>query len=46
MEKLPERLKKARGSLSARKFAEIFGVNQQTIYRYEWGERKPDLLFF
>lgn len=45
MEKLPERLKKARGSLSARKFAEIFGVNQQTIYRYEWGERKPDLPF-
>lgn len=42
MEDIAARLKKVRGTKSAKDFAAIIGCSSQTIYRYEWGERMPD----
>lgn len=45
MESFGDRLKKLRGSVSGKAFADRLGVNRQTLYRYERGERVPDIGF-
>lgn len=45
MESIGNRLKQLRGSVSGEEFAKRLGVNLQTLYRYERGERKPDIDF-
>lgn len=42
MEDIGARLKKVRGTKSAKAFADLIGCSSQSIYRYEWGERVPD----
>ena len=41
MNTIGSRLKRVRGKLSGEQFAALFGLNAQTIYRYERGARKP-----
>lgn len=41
MDTIGSRLKRVRGKLSGEQFAALFGLNAQTIYRYERGARKP-----
>lgn len=45
MESFGDRLKKLRGSINGTAFAEKLGINRQTLYRYERGERDPDIGF-
>lgn len=45
MENIASWLKYARGKRSAKDFAALIGCSMQTIYRYEWGERTPDMNF-
>lgn len=45
MDTIGSRLKQVRGKLSGEQFAALFGLNAQTIYRYERGARKPGTKF-
>lgn len=45
MDTIGNRLKQVRGKLSGEQFAAQFGLNAQTIYRYERGTRKPGTKF-
>lgn len=45
MSNIGERLKLVRGKRSGEEFATSLGVHLQTLYRYERGERTPDIDF-
>lgn len=45
MSSIGERLKLVRGKRSGEEFATFLGVHLQTLYRYERGERTPDIDF-
>jgi len=42
---LEDRLKEIRGHLSRQEFGDIFGVNRDTIMRYENGKNPPSAIF-
>ena len=46
MDDFPKRLRKLRGNLSQRKFAELIGVTHQRVSDYEKGKVQPTLEFF
>ncbi|MDD6180746.1 MAG: helix-turn-helix transcriptional regulator [Desulfovibrionaceae bacterium] len=45
MDTIGKRLRQLRGRVSGEQFAALFGLNAQTIYRYERGVRKPGTYF-
>lgn len=45
MNSIGNRLKSIRGKQSGEEFSKLLGTHLQTIYRYERGERKPDIDF-
>ena len=45
LESMASRLKQVRGRRSAKEFATLIGCSMQTVYRYEWGVRTPDMDF-
>lgn len=45
MDSFGKRLKMLRGSANGTAFAEKLGISRQTLYRYERGERVPDVGF-
>ena len=46
MDDFPKRLRKLRGNLSQRKFADLIGVTHQRVSDYEKGKVQPTLEFF
>lgn len=45
MSRLGERIRSVRGAISQTEFSNTFGINQNTLSRYERGERTPDAEF-